>query len=379
MNKEKRIFCFIQLYHISECGGGAEVQVNYLSQELAKKGFEVHYVCKSIHYNSKKSVVILNGVKIHWLPNKQNINRDNLNLIYDKLLEIKPAFIIERMSSAYGKSILRYKKINKNVKYVWICTDNLSPLKFKNVYSSFKNLSLIKFLYVLYKNYKTDIIRQKVIKNADYVFYQNTIQNSLIYNNFNREASLMVSGHPNTSKVSTAKERFKKQTILWCANLGTHKRPELFIELATKMQHTNFNFVMVGGHSDQNYVNKLLANKPKNLTISGKLSFEEALKYFDEATILINSSISEGFSNTYIQAWLRGVPTLVFGADPDNIIEKNNLGYNVATIAETIQQIETVFNNYNSYEMLSNNVYSYALENHSIKKMTDNFLKALYL
>jgi hypothetical protein len=379
MNKLEKTFCFVQLYHISQAGGGAEVQVNYLSQELVKKGFEVHYLCKSIHYNSNNRNEILNGVKIHWLPNKPNINQYNLNLIYDKLIEIQPNFIIERMSSAYGKSILRYKKINQNVKYVWICTDNLSPLNFKNVYSSFKKLGLIKFLYGFYRNYKTDIIRQKAIKNADYVFYQNNIQKSIIYNNFNKEVSLMISGHPNPGKVTTVKERYKKQTILWCANFGKHKRPELFIELASIMEHTNYKFVMVGGHSNQQYVNKLLEKKPKNLIITGKLSFEEALNYFDDTSILVNSSLSEGFSNTYIQAWLRGVPTIVFGADPDNVITRNNLGWDIESSKEAALKIDSVLEDFNSYQVLSHNVFDYALANHSIKKMTDNFLKALDL
>ena len=189
----------------------------------------------------------------------------------------------------------------------------------------------------------------------------------------------MISGHPNPGKVTTVKERYKKQTILWCANFGKHKRPELFIELASIMEHTNYKFVMVGGHSNQQYVNKLLEKKPKNLIITGKLSFEEALNYFDDTSILVNSSLSEGFSNTYIQAWLRGVPTIVFGADPDNVITRNNLGWDIESSKEAALKIDSVLEDFNSYQVLSHNVFDYALANHSIKKMTDNFLKALDL
>ena len=136
---------------------------------------------------------------------------------------------------------------------------------------------------------------------------------------------------------------------------------------------------MVGGHSNQQYVNKLLEKKPKNLIITGKLSFEEALNYFDDTSILVNSSLSEGFSNTYIQAWLRGVPTIVFGADPDNVITRNNLGCDIESSKEAALKIDSVLEDFNSYQVLSHNVFDYALANHSIKKMTDNFLKALDL
>jgi len=60
----------------------------------------------------------------------------------------------------------------------------------------------------------------------------------------------------------------------------------------------------------------------------GKLPFEETLKIFDGATLFVNTSKSEseGFPNTYIQAWLRGVPVISFDVDPDGVIAKNGLG-----------------------------------------------------
>jgi glycosyltransferase involved in cell wall biosynthesis len=143
------------------------------------------------------------------------------------------------------------------------------------------------------------------------------------------------------------------------------------------MLNTDFKFVMVGGHSDKNYVQQLLANQPQNLVTTGQLSFDESLRYFESATLLVNTSISEGFSNTYIQAWLRGIPTIVFGADTDSIIETNQVGCNITQVDEAVKNIGDLFKNQNKYKELSTNAYNYAIENHSIKKMTDNFLKAI--
>ena len=40
MHKDHKI-TFVMLWHISERGGGAEVQANYLAQELAERGYNV--------------------------------------------------------------------------------------------------------------------------------------------------------------------------------------------------------------------------------------------------------------------------------------------------------------------------------------------------
>ena len=93
--------------------------------------------------------------------------------------------------------------------------------------------------------------------------------------------------------------------------------------------------------------------------------------------LLVNTSISEGFSNTYIQAWLRGVPTLVFGADPDKTITKNQLGYCVQTVDEAQEKICQLMQDQQLYAAISNNCLQYANNHFTVEIMTDNFLNVL--
>ncbi|MTE26540.1 glycosyltransferase family 4 protein [Winogradskyella ouciana] len=376
MNKSGSIFCFVQLYHISEQGGGAEVQSNYLAAELARRGCVVHYICKTINPDKIGTVSKINGTIIHWIENRPTHSKSSIKEIYKILQIVNPEYIIERMSSAFGLAIIKYRQ-KYNCKYIWICTDNHSALKYKNVIQTYQKLNLIKFSYALRKSIYTDLIRQKAIRICDYVFIQNKVQKSLIQKNFNKKAFNMISGHPLSKSITSISERLQDKVVLWCANLGKHKRPELFVALASQMQHTNLKFVMVGGHSDKSYVKKLFANKPHNLIVTGQLSFSKALDYFNSAFLLVNTSISEGFSNTYIQAWLRGVPTLVFGADPNDVMVQNEIGYNVHNIKEAENNILSLLNNEILYKMIASNAYNYAKHNHSIKTMTDNFLKSI--
>lgn len=369
-------YCFVQLYHITERGGGAEVQANYLSQELAKRGYEVHYICQTTNAEKNNTNSNISGVTVHWIPLGDTLSKKMFNQIEALLVQVHPTVIIERMSSSFGLPIIRARNKIEG-KYVWICTDNDSPFVFKAVTKNYRKLNALKFLYVLPRVFKTDMIRLYVNKSADIIFSQNDLQKRLIKKNFGRESSRMISGHP-FSKISIPiKDRFQKKKILWCGNLGRHKRPEMFIQLAREMDHSNIEFVMVGGHSDSNYTSKLFQNKPDNLKLTGQLSFEESLSYFDEATLLINTSTSEGFSNTYIQSWLRGVPTLVFGANPNQVITNNKLGYDLASIEEAKTTINKLLSNFEVYQELSENSSQYGAANHSLEAMTDSFLEAI--
>ena len=43
-----KVIAFVMPWHISERGGGAEVQANFLAQELGLRGYDVSYVCQTI-------------------------------------------------------------------------------------------------------------------------------------------------------------------------------------------------------------------------------------------------------------------------------------------------------------------------------------------
>jgi glycosyltransferase involved in cell wall biosynthesis len=374
---------FVMPWHISERGGGAEVQANYLAQELAERGFEVTYICQTTVTSKIDSSAKIGHINVHYLKSSGRFHWQDQNKYLEPLKKIQPDYVLQRLSSNVTYVLGKYCSIN-NSKLVWFCTDNKSPFsdfhfkKFKER-STINSLGVIKYTLFAISNKLMDYYRNKGMTKVDIAFSQNDVQKEKVKSNFGLESNRMISGHPLPSVNHSISQHYKSKTILWCANFGTHKRPELFIELASKMQHTDLNFVMVGGHSDKEYVEQLLANKPSNLTTTGKLNFDDALGYFNNATIFVNTSTpgGDGFPNTFIQAWLRYVPVISFGFDPDDVIVNNNLGYNVSTIDEALKCLEDVFKNKNTYEELSSNAYNHALENHSIKKMTNNFLKAI--
>jgi glycosyltransferase involved in cell wall biosynthesis len=57
----------------------------------------------------------------------------------------------------------------------------------------------------------------------------------------------------------------------------------------------------------------------------GRLPYWDANDLYGRARVLVNTSDVEGFPNSYLQAWIRGVP-VVTRLDPDGVIEREGLG-----------------------------------------------------
>ncbi len=368
-------------WHISERGGGAEVQANYLSIELVNRGFLVYYICQTKNKLFVDTETVLNGVNICWLKPSGVLQWIDQKKYYKKLEFINPDIIVQRMSSNVTYTIGKFAK-NKKIPLIWICTDNHSPSRryfvenFKKKFDfNLKNSS--KYLIFLINAIIMDYFRNKGMDLVDIAFTQNQKQENSVKLNFKKNSHRMISGHPLPKVNLSSSERFSKKTILWAANWGNHKRPELFMEIAREMICTPYRLVMLGGHSDKVYESRLITGCPKNIEIKGQISFEEASEYFDYSSILINTSVSEGFSNTYIQSWLRGIPTIVFGADPDQVIRKKCLGFDVNTVSEAVDKINNLLTSENIYDEISQNCLTYAKNNHSIEIMTNNFLTVI--
>jgi glycosyltransferase involved in cell wall biosynthesis len=118
--------------------------------------------------------------------------------------------------------------------------------------------------------------------------------------------------------------------VIWIANLKPSKRPELFLEIAQQLNDCpGVEFVMVGQPYQvdslrQNFEQKLQHNA--NVSFLGAQSQDAVNALLDQAHLLVNTSKGEGFSNTFIQAWMRSVPVLTMGVNPDGILNEDSLG-----------------------------------------------------
>lgn len=115
--------------------------------------------------------------------------------------------------------------------------------------------------------------------------------------------------------------------VLWVGNIRHLKRPDRILDIAAQLPQ--FNFHMVGGAlpGEEALYEEVrdAAAARTNLTFHGRLSYRATNELYGRAKLLLSTSDVEGFPNTYLQAWIRGVPVVTL-IDPDRVIERQGLG-----------------------------------------------------
>jgi glycosyltransferase involved in cell wall biosynthesis len=115
--------------------------------------------------------------------------------------------------------------------------------------------------------------------------------------------------------------------VLWVSNIRRLKRPDRVLELADKLPNVKIHIVggpLPGEEALFLDVKRVAATK-SNVSFHGRLSYWNAGDLYSRAKVLVNTSDIEGFPNSYLQAWIRGVPVVTL-IDPDGVIDREGLG-----------------------------------------------------
>jgi len=131
--------------------------------------------------------------------------------------------------------------------------------------------------------------------------------------------------------------------VLWVNNFRAFKRPELLIDIAKSMPDVTF--TMIGGAmkgAETLYDNVEEAAKGlDNINFVGGVAYSEVNSYFARARLFLNTSDSEGFPNSFLQAWVRRVPVVSY-FDPDGLIESKRLGLSVPTQGNFVEALASL-------------------------------------
>lgn len=150
------------------------------------------------------------------------------------------------------------------------------------------------------------------LRRVDEVIVQNEAQREALARHYGREGTLIPSCYvpPAGSGCDPA------GYVLWVATVRPSKRPEILLEIARRLPQLRF--VMIGGSDPGRRAEEYLrsvaeaARAAPNLEVRGFVPFAEAERAFDGARVVLNTSLYEGFPNTFLQAWSRAIPTLGF-------------------------------------------------------------------
>ena len=283
-----------------EIAGGAEVQQAILARALNADGFKVSVLTAD---HGQPDIVDSGGVQIHSVSAPGHRGLKGLRFIHplmtdvlSRLRRIDPDIVYFRVAGFRAAAAAWYARTSGK-RFVYACA---SDREFDSRAAS----GLTR---------RDGLLFRWAVRSADAVLAQNMLQERLLSSNFGRTAVVI----PNCYVEPHAGRAAPNGPIIWVGTFKPVKRPDLFLELAR--QHPSKTFVMVGGADIRNDPGKAYfgqireeAARIPNLDFVGFVPFSDVGRCFDNASVLVNTSDREGFPNTFLQAWIRAVPTLSF-------------------------------------------------------------------
>ncbi len=366
--------CFLLGHYFKYSKGGAELQAYYIAKELSKK-CEIHHIfVRPPGFDREKIRGIDEIFTLHTLSNHNyGVFGKFFFLNYFELLRlldyIDPDVIYQRGDRSHLGIAARWCKKNDK-KLVLGISMNLNCNK--------RDILNLKTNLFSYPSRIIDGFFTFVgIENADIIIAQTNRQQQLLKQNYKRDSILIPNGLPVPPPPF---EKNEPPIVSWIANIKRLKRPEIFIKLAEKCKNLNVKFVYAGRPSESSYQNMLMEKTKQlpNLEYLGEIPFEKTNELLSKSSLLVNTSSTEGFSNTYIQAWMRKTPVVTLNCDPDDLIKKYKIGFHSGSFNQLVEDVRYLIENKDERKEMGRKARKYAVEKHDIIKIGKKYLDTFY-
>ena len=305
--------CFISLrsYPLftkksSDYFGGAEVQMSLIAKALAKdKKFQVSVIVGDY---GQKAAVKRNRLTLYRAFKHGRFFPFEVIRFFRLLKKINAEIYIERtMNIKVGLVALLCRMFGKKFIYMiahdWDCQKDFGRY--------LTGLSRLSFAFGL--------------KQTDLIIAQTRDQQKQLLKNWKRPSFLLPSIFPQRRTINQKTNR--PNYILWIGRAEKWKRPEKFLKLVSRFPQQKF--VMICRQVNNQYYFQQLFTQLQplpNLEFFSEIPFSQINKFFQQAKILVNTSLAEGFPNTFLQAGLNRVPILSLTINPDRFITRYQCG-----------------------------------------------------
>jgi glycosyltransferase involved in cell wall biosynthesis len=296
--------------------GGAEVQQATLARELARRGHAVTMVC--LDYGQPDGVVV-DGVRVlrayrpgEGLPVLRFIH-PRLTKIWAAMRRADAQIYYQRNSGALTAWVSAFARQHGRIAiYAGASDSDFDPA-----------LPLVPYA-------RDKALYRWGARHADAIVTQTPAQAVLCRAMFSRESTIIRSAY-----AAGGRPGAHGGPVLWVGTIKPIKGPEAFVDLARACPELRFR--MVGG-GDPSYVQSIKARAVglTNLEFTGFVPHADVEVLFDAASVLVNTSPAEGFPNTFLQAWSRGIPSLSF-FDPQFERQGRAVGATVKSVEEMAQ------------------------------------------
>lgn len=352
--------CFVSLSAYpfltnKDCGfaGGEEKREVLFGKSIMKHGTEVSFIVYSQNNEEVESEETYDNIRIIKTYNHNNAKYmtwiSKIKYIYNSITKADADMYVQ---GAGAPGIVALLCLLKRKKYVFFVASDANAEGRAPI-----NPNLI-----------NNMLSKLDIRLSRLVISQNEWQSKVLFEKF-KVKSVLINNPIHIPKLSNHNNR---KFIIWVATIRTVKRPDLFLELAKAMPSTQF--LMIGGpdkHDSLLYND--ISNKASsipNLKFLGFVSPFEIDNYYNQASILVNTSLIEGFPMSFLEAWAHGIPVLTLGVDPGGIIQKRNIGFCSKSITELASYASILINNHSLYHQVSSMARKYVSSEHDVDALS---------
>ncbi len=213
------------------------------------------------------------------------------------------------------------------------------------------------------------------IRLADRVLVLSEKQRIMLKESFNRNG--IIAGIHMPLPAAGMPQKTQPPVVLWVGSLNERKQPELFLKLAQAIPEASFQ--LVGGSDDKEYVKKIEkeARNIPNLEYAGFIPFNEINQYFRQASVFVSTSLSEGFPNVFIQAWMNYTPVVSLNVDPDKTITRQQVGFHSGTFEKLVNDVRKLIEDRGLLRQIGDNSRRYTEKNHDIREVAKKHIEVI--
>ncbi|MEW6428831.1 MAG: glycosyltransferase family 4 protein [Thermodesulfobacteriota bacterium] len=350
--------CFVLGNYWGQCMGGAELQAGYLEEEALRQGWQTHYCFLS----NGQPVAGNPGTELYPIPQKRLWSRlGNVKYPYAADLlraldRIRPDVIYQRAGFAFTGITASWARKNGRRLVFHIAHD----LDVQRRPPPWRRPFLLPEI----------LLMRQGIRKADLVVAQTRFQAEQLQKHYGREAVVIPNGHP---VPADSEKPAGPVVVAWVANWKAIKQPEIFVRLAEEVSSENIRFAMFG--RIDNYGELARRARALGVEVMGEVSNERVNDSLASSHLLVNTSRHEGFSNTFIQAWLRRVPVVSLQVDPDEVLSRQGIGCCSGSFGRLAADVRRLATDREQLDTMGARAREYAVANHSLDNMKRLLLK----
>jgi glycosyltransferase involved in cell wall biosynthesis len=341
--------------------GGAEVQQVLIGRELAKRGYRVSFVVLD---HGQPDGVEHEGIRV-WRAYAPDAGKPGFRFVHPRWTLLRAA-----LNRAGADVVLQRAAGCETGQVALWCQWHGRPLAF----SAGSNSDCERRLPYLKTRPERTLYRYG-LRRAACVVAQTETQVRMLREGFGIDAILIrsCSADPSILAVERLASPPEPRGLLWVGRFASEKRPEMVLDLAEACPE--FHYDIVGGPNGANAFPSGLQDRARelaNVRLHGRIPHENLGAFYDRAVALVCTSKWEGFPNTFMEAWARGVP-VVSTVDPDGVVGANHLGWLGNTVPELAAAIRAVPISGDDRRECSRRVRRFFLENHTVAATVDAY------